>query len=252
MAYRRKRRVATFRRRRFGRVRRRYVRRRRYVGRRRRAPRSIPNRGAMRPELKALTVGSTNAFFSTAFGVAEAPTSSINQGLTWSDRIGTVIVVKKLQVWCDVTASPTNPTRFERCHVVFWKNRSTATTATWSDILDSTFATKDSGVFLNKNRDPRWKVLKTVRFQASPYYINNAGAYFPASYPGWKHRILRKITLRFPRGLRVAYPVPQYTSTDQGLLTNKLYFNFLGENTGATPVDCTQIRYWYRIWFTDA
>lgn len=236
--YRRKRRL-TFVKRAFGYGgirKRRYVRRRKYVRRGTRRP--------ARPELKANWIPPASNNFNTVWGSAKDITAtSIVLGTDSNNRIGRVIVVRKLQFLIDVQANPLSILPLECARLVIWRQNSIIGNASqWADLYDSGRQTVNQmpvwGVRVPGNRD--YTILYDKRIMCS----SSASSFStPATV-----RHIRRITLRFKKGLRVTYSAGGAGFTDT-TRPNHLWFNTLGEQGFGTNYPTGNIA--YKVWFTD-
>jgi len=237
--YRRKRRF-TFVKRRFG-----YggIRKRRYVRKRRAYVRGSSKRAA-RPELKNNWIAPAVNNFNTAWGSAKDITAtSIVQGTDANNRIGRVIVVRKLQFLIDVQANPLSILPLECARLVIWRQNSIIGNASsWADLYDNGRQASNQmvvwGVRVPGNRD--YTILYDKRIMCSS---SASGFSTPATV-----RHIRRITLRFKKGLRVTYSAGGAGWTEN-TRPNHLWFNTLGEQGFGTNYPTGLVA--YKMWFHD-
>lgn len=236
-AFRRKRKF-TFRKRRFG-----YggIRKRRVVRRRTYRKRSR----ATRPELKAMWLGATSNNFNTVWGSAKDVTATtIPLGTDSWQRIGRTICVRKLQFLIDVQPTAGSALPIETARLVVWRQNTILTNAaSWSDLYDagqqgSVGQMSAWGIRIPGNKD--YTILYDKRITLS------APASTFATPSTVRH--LRRVTLRFRKGLRITYSAGGAGHTDT-TRPNHIWFNTLGEQ-GVGANYPTGLVGW-KIWFTD-
>lgn len=235
----RKRRYTTFRRRPFGYKKRTYRKRTTY---RKKRGTFLGVKRAGRPELKQAWSYTGLNNFDQSWGSAKTITNGITTGIDSVNRIGRVIVVRKLQFLIDVFPQATTTLPVEVVRLVVWKQVNGYTNAgAWANFYDVALCGTLGNACAWGARIRGQKDFPII-YDRPIKLVKNGDA---ASTPG-TIRCLRRITLRWKRGLRVSFIAdPAYTDTTK---PNHLWFNTIGEQTGASyPIGNVS----WKLWFTD-
>lgn len=182
--------------------------------------------------------------FNTVWGSAKDITATtIVVGTDSINRIGRVIVVRKLQFIIDVQANPLSILPLEAARLVVWRQNTIVTNASqWPELYDQGRQALNQmpvwGLRVPGNKD--YTILYDKRIM-----LSSAASSFstPATV-----RHIRRITLRFKKGLRVSYSAggAGYTETTR---PNHLWFNTLGEQGFGTNYPTGLVA--WKVWFTD-
>lgn len=232
--FRRKRRV-TFRRRRFG-PRRSFKRRR-------------TSRRPGRPELKQIYVpigpggGGGSTVMSTNYSYADV-TGTIVPGTNSSTRIGSTVVIRKMQFWADTTPAAATPLVTEFCRWVLVRQGTNVSAPTaFTQIYDTSVQQTTAQIAEFGLRLPgqaNYFVIKDTSFKL----LKPGDA---ASTPGTIHKRI-KWTIRWRKGLRVNY-TGDAGSTFDNRRPNFLYLFALGQQAAGASAPVSN--YGFRLWFTD-
>jgi len=202
-----------------------------------------------RPELKHLDGSVDEVRPDTSWNSNEKDlTLAITQGPAVHQRVGNSVVVWKVEIYIEAAVSATTDLVREMFRMVVWRQRYlSANAASWSALYDLNLTTpKQCRSGLRPPRNDTARILYD-----KPFMLAKNG--FPCQ-PWESTRFMRKIQLKFKRGLRVQYPEdPLDDSLPGNPYSNQLSVNFIGEQDHGTAGDKRPSANWrWRIYFTDA